>query len=90
MAVGKSNDIACSMTVQRDFQCQSLKELITTHFLLRETKWLKRVMPKSRENQILTLMTQQRCNSLYNHGLFKYSMFSAPGDIIGNFTTFEG
>ena len=22
--------------------------------------------------------------------LFKYSMFSAPGDIIGNFTTFEG
>ena len=46
--------------------------------------------PKSRENQILTLITQQRCNSLCNHELFKYSMFSAPGDIIGYFTTFEG
>ena len=50
----------------------------------------KLVMPKLRENQILTLITQQRYNSLCNHGLFKYSMFSAPGDIIGNFTTFEG
>ena len=51
---------------------------------------MKPVMPKLRENQILTCITQQRCNSLYNHGLFEYSMFSAPGDIIGNFTTFEG
>ena len=45
---------------------------------------------KSRENQFLTLITQQRCNSLCNHECFKYSMFSAPGDIIGYFTTFEG
>ena len=44
----------------------------------------------SRENQILTLITQQRCNSLCNHELFKYCMFSAPGDIIGYFTSFEG
>ena len=51
---------------------------------------IKPVMPKSREIQILTFITQQRCNSLCNHGLFKYPMFSAPGDIIGNFTTFEG
>ena len=67
------------------------KELITTQFLQRDKMILKKlVMPKLRENQILTLITQQRCNSLCNHGLFKYSMFSAPGDIIGNFTTFEG
>ena len=26
----------------------------------------------------------------HNHQLYKYSMSSAPGDIIGNFTTFEG
>ena len=65
------------------------QELITAHFLLRGTKCLKSGMPKSRENQILTLITQQRCNSLCNHGSFKYSMFSAPGDIIGSFTTFE-
>ena len=63
------------------------RELITTHFLLRRTKWLK---TKSRENQILTLITKQRCTSLCNHGLFKYSMFAAPYDIIGNFTIFEG
>ena len=66
------------------------QELITTHFLPRGTKCLKPVMPKSRENQILTLITEQRCNSLCNHGLFKYSMFSSPSGIIGNFTTFEG
>ena len=51
---------------------------------------IKPVMPKSRENQIVTLITQQRCNSLCNHGFFKYSMFSSPGDIIGIFITFEG
>ena len=39
---------------------------------------------------ILTLITQQRCHSLRSHGLFKYSTFSAPGDIIDNFTTFGG
>ena len=66
------------------------QELITTHFLLRGTKLLKHVMPKSHEKQILTLITQQRYNSLCNYGLFKYSMFSAPCDIIGYFTTFEG
>ena len=66
------------------------QELITTHLLLRGTKLLKPVMPKSHENQMLRFMTQQRCNSLQNHGLFKCSMFSAPGDIIGIFTTFEG
>ena len=88
MDVGKYNAIVYSMTVQRDFQCQSLKELITTHLLLRETKWVKSVKPKPRENQILTLITQQRCNSLYNNRLFKYSTFSAPGDIIGNFYHF--
>ena len=65
------------------------QELITTHFLLRGTEKLKLVIPKLRENKISTLITQQRCNSLCNHGLFKYSMFSASGDIIGNFTTFE-
>ena len=27
---------------------------------------------------------------LCNHGLFKYSMFSAPGAIIGHFATCEG
>ena len=64
------------------------QELIMTHFLLRRTK--KPVMSESRGNQILTLFTQQRCNLLCNHGLCKYSMFSAPGGIIGNFTTFEG
>ena len=88
MDVGKSHEIAFSMTVQRDFQSQSL-ELITTHVLLRGTKLLKPVKPKSRKNQILTFITQQRCNSMCNHGLFKHSMFSDPGDIIGNFTTFE-
>ena len=65
------------------------QELISTHFLLRGIKRSKPVMSQSRENQILALITQQRCNSLCNHGLFKYSMFSAPDDIIGNFTTFE-
>ena len=45
------------------------QELITTDFLLSGT-----VMPKSHENQILTLSTQQRCKSLCNHGLFKYSV----------------
>ena len=64
--------------------------LITTHLVLRGTKWFKPVMPESRENQTLTLITQKRCNSLCNHGLFKCSMFSAPGGIIGYFTTFEG
>ena len=38
---------------------------------------IKPVMPKSHENQILTLFTQQRCISLFNHGLFKYSVFLA-------------
>ena len=66
------------------------QELIMTHCVLRGTKSSKPVMPRSLENQILTLISQQRCNSLYNHGLFKCSMFSAPGDSIGNFTTFEG
>ena len=66
------------------------QELIFTHFLLRGTKRLKPMGPKSRENQILTfIIIQQRCNSLCNHELFKYSMFSAPRDIIGYFTTFE-
>ena len=65
------------------------QEFITTHFLLRGTQSLKPVMPKLRKNQILTFITQQRCNSLCNYGLFKYSIFSDPGDIIGNFTTFE-
>ena len=54
MDVGKSHEIAFSMTVQRIFQCQSLKSS------LRHTLFF-----------------------------FKYSMFSDPGDIIGNFTTFE-
>ena len=66
------------------------QELITTHFLLSGTKRLKPVMPTLHEKQILTLITQPRCSSLCNHGLFKYSMFSAQGGIIGNFTTFEG
>ena len=35
-------------------------------------------------------VTQHRYNSLRNHGLFKYSMFSDPGAIIGNLATFEG
>ena len=30
------------------------------------------------ENQILKLITQQRCKSLCNYGLFKYSVFLAP------------
>ena len=30
---------------------------------------IKSVMPKLRENKILTFITQQRCNSLCNHGL---------------------
>ena len=33
---------------------------------------------ESHEYQILTLITQQRCKSLCNHGLFKYSVFLAP------------
>ena len=66
------------------------QELITTHVLLSGTKYLKPVMPTSHDKQILTLITQQRCSSLCNHGLFKCSMFSARGCIIGNFTTFEG
>ena len=40
--------------------------------------------------QILTLITQQMCSALCNHGLFKYSMFSARGGVIGNFTIFFG
>ena len=44
------------------------QELITTHVLLSGTKWLKPVMTTSHENQILTLITQQRCSSLCNHG----------------------
>ena len=36
------------------------------------------------------LITQIRSNSWRNLQLFKNSMSSAPGDIIGNFTTFEG
>ena len=47
-------------------------------------------MPKSRENQIQTLITHPRYNSLCNHGLFKHSMFSGPGDSIGNLATFDG
>ena len=65
------------------------QELITTLFTERDNMIIKPGMPKWRKNQILTLITHQRCNSLCNHGLFKYSMFSAPGGIIGNFTTFE-
>ena len=65
------------------------QELITTHILLRGTKRLKPVMPKFRKKQILTFITQQRCNSLCNYGLFKYSIFSDPGYIIGKSTTFE-
>ena len=61
-----------------------------TCFLLIGTKLLKPVMPESCEFQSFTFISQQRCNLLFNHGLFRYSMFSAPGDIIGNFTTFEG
>ena len=38
MDVGKSHEIAFSMTVQRDFQCAFSQELITTSFLLRGTK----------------------------------------------------
>ena len=51
---------------------------------------IKPVMPKSGANQILTLITQQRCNSLCNRGLSTHSMLPAPGDIIGNSATFEG
>ena len=37
-------------------------------------------MPKSNENQISTLITQQICNYLRNHGLLSgNSMFAAPG-----------
>ena len=66
------------------------QEHITTRFLLIGTKRFKPVMPESYEIQSFTFITKQRCNLLCNHGLFRYSMFSAPGDIIGNFTTFEG
>ena len=48
------------------------QELTMTHFLLRGTKCLKLVMSKSHENQILTLITQQRRNSLCNY------VFSSP------------
>ena len=37
------------------------QKLITTHYLLRGTNSLKPVMPKLRENQILTLITKQSC-----------------------------
>ena len=90
MDVGNSHEIAFSMTVQRDFLCQSLKNTLRHILLLRGTKCFKPVMPKSRENQTLRLITQTRCTSLCNHGLFRYSMFPAPGGIIGIFTTFEG
>ena len=50
---------------------------------------IKACEAKSRKIQILTFITQQKCNSLCNHGLFKHSMFSDPDNIIGNFTTFE-
>ena len=52
MDVGNSNRIAFSMTLQRDFQCQSLKSSLRHNFTEGETKCLKPVMPKSRETQI--------------------------------------
>ena len=72
------------------FSMSVSQELIMTHLLLRGTQLLKPVMPKSHGNQLLMLITQQSCNSFCNHGLFKYSIISAPGGSIGNFTTFEG
>ena len=59
MDVGNSHEIAFSMTIQRDFQRQSLKSSLR-HILLRGTKRLKSVMPKSRE--ILAFIAQQRCH----------------------------
>ena len=37
----------------------------------------------------LTIIYTEK-NTLGNHQVFKYSMFSAPGDILGHFATFEG
>ena len=43
------------------------------------------------DNQMWPLITQfKRSKSWRNNQLFKYPMSSAPGDIIGIFTTFEG
>ena len=75
--MGKSHENAFIMTVQRDFQCLSLKSLLQHTFYFQGQNDFKPVMPKLHENQILTLITQQRCKSLCNHGLFKYSMFLA-------------
>ena len=47
-------------------------------------------MPKMFENQILLLITQKRINLLHNYQLFKYSMGSGQGNIIGYFATFDG
>ena len=43
---------------------------------------IKPVMSNMPENQMLSLIIQKRSNSLRNHRLFKYSMFSAPGAIL--------
>ena len=58
------------------------QELIATQ---KSTDRDKMIRTSSLENQIYTLITQQRYNLLCNLGLFNYSMFSAPGAIIGNF-----
>ena len=89
IGVGNSHEIAFSVTIQKVFQTSVSQVLIKTQFILRGTKCLKPVIPYMSEIQILTFSTRHRCNSLWNHGLFRYSMFSAPGDIIGNFTNLE-
>ena len=63
------------------------QELITKHFLLSGTKRLKPVMPKSHENQILTLITLQ---IVVQSWIVQVFHVLAPGEIIGNFTIFEG
>ena len=83
--MGKSHENAFIMTVQRDFQCQSLKSLLQHTFYCQGQNDKKPVMPKSHENQILTLITQQICKSLCNYGLFKYSV-----SLAGNCNIFEG
>ena len=60
MCKGKSHEIGFSMTVQGIFNVSLSRAHDDTLFTER-IKWLKTVMPKSRENKILTLNTQQRC-----------------------------
>ena len=51
------------------------------------------VMPKMFEYQILPLFTKKKTQLIRQRLIvFKnmYSVFLAPGDIVGNFATFEG